>query len=268
MVWKRGVRGGLIPLALSARSRRATPSFLTPGPPSPRLSPAQSRLVEDSIRLATRLARQWAARWPRWAEEFESEALFALVEACRRVNSSATQDRSEALRVLSYLKRRIRWALCDLARERTGRRRKTRVLSSSEVDLRLVESQGRTSSLSAARGVDPSDIAIQNERLALALSRLPARQAEVIRRTQLGGESPGRVAERLGISVKAVIRLRDRGLQGLDRQLDGSPRPRRKRRHRDAGVAPFDAVAVAQPPGLRPADLGLIPGNRDPTEAA
>ena len=269
MVWKRAVDGALRPV--SARPERARPSYLTPGPPSPRLSPSQSRLVERSIRLASELARRWALRWPRWSEEFESEALFALVEACRRVNSAAAEVEGdlEAVRIASYLNRRIRWALCDLTRERMGRRRKARVVPLSEMDLRELERQGRAGSLNATHAPDPSQLAIQNERLGQALARLPPRQAEVFRRTQLSGESPGRVAESLGISVKAVIMLRDRGLRGLAHLLGDSPRPRRQNPAPDRcpGVAPRGGVP--QPPlNIKPAAAGLSHRNRGPTEAA
>jgi RNA polymerase sigma factor (sigma-70 family) len=164
--------------------------------PSPLPLDEQNRLAGDHLPLAKSMARGLARDNPRWADELESAAGMALVQAARRYDPSLGTFGS-------YAGFRIGMALADVLR-------RSRPERNSE---NWLEPDDRTSPVgSEIESLEALDHVLRN---------LPPKQAQLCRLAYRDGLSQVEIARQLGISRAETSRLHAlslatlRGVKGI-----------------------------------------------------
>jgi RNA polymerase sigma-70 factor, ECF subfamily len=188
----------------------------------------------DSGRMATAAPRAAGLHWPHTVEEFEAfvgEYQHSLVHFafCRLRNLQDAEDvvqdtlvrlytdrgdRQDMLRVEPYLYRMVSNRCIDLLRKR------------KRAELSLEESGAEQACAVSGDDTDAERAAGQLRRIAGLLSKLPSRQAEVIRLRIFGELSFDSIAEAVGSSLPTVKSRFRYGVQKLQRVLrKGGVRP-------------------------------------------
>jgi RNA polymerase sigma factor (sigma-70 family) len=180
--------------------------------PRRQLSPDQQALAARFIPLARRLALSWKRKLHNGWEEFESAALFALVQA------AASYDPARGVKFATYARHRIDGALRDARRDLVVQ---ARMHGASDLDIDKAPSVIERSA--QVIGIEPTPpVGWEIESLDAIngwLGKLPARHAAACRQIYLLGKSQLEAARAIGMSQSRLCAVHQDALEML-----GKPR--------------------------------------------
>lgn len=176
-----------------------------------RLTPDRQKLAARYVALARRAARPFKERWPHHWEEFESAALYALVEAAESYESA------RQVRFGTYASHRIRGALRDVQRELLAQSRPWDLDGGDPIapdDLpAYADRAGRVIGIEAD---PPVGWELEgHEQLESWLRRLPPRWAAACRQIYIHGKSQVEAARLLGMSQSRLCCVHRAALEML-----------------------------------------------------
>ncbi len=182
-----------------------------PRRPRVRLTPERQKLATRYMALARRVARPFKAGWPHNWEDFESAALYALVEAAESF------DPTRNVRFSTYAYHRIVGALRDVQRELIALSRPWDLDGSQPIapdDLpEISERAGRVVGIAADPPVGWEMEG--HEMLERWLRRLPPRWAAACRQIYVHGKSQVEAARTLGMSQSRLCIVHRAALEML-----------------------------------------------------
>lgn len=196
------------------------------------LSPERQKLAVRYIPLARRLARPWKRLWPQHWEDFDSGALFALVQAARCF------DPSRNVKFSTFARHRIVFALRDVHHSILERR--APLDQDNNLSPELLYDPDTRENAGLIFGIEPEPPVgweLENsDALDRLLRKLPPKHAAACRQIYLLGKSQLEAARAIGLSQSRLCAMHRAALEmlGKSRTLgsDGasaSPRPRASR---------------------------------------
>jgi RNA polymerase sigma factor (sigma-70 family) len=165
-------------------------------------APEVADLVNEYIALALSIARRWGRSYPWLADDYASEASFALFRAATRYDPS----RGAFGALVRVSVRRALWERCrkELVRNPTAFKRQ----------LAVQNDDGEHVPLTVFVADDLPDVGVELEALDL-LDQLPPDRRELVKRVVMGSESAKVAAGELGITRSAVGQRVRRSLDQL-----------------------------------------------------
>jgi RNA polymerase sigma factor for flagellar operon FliA len=173
------------------------------------MTPEQQGLALRFIPMAKSLARPLKHAWPLEAEEFESAALLALVEAAQSF------DPTRGVKFATFARYRIWGALRDVQREMVTRGWRGDVANMPTVTGLTPDAEERGTVLGATPE-PPADREVEAvDWVTGVLRHLPGKHREACRLMYLEGLTQGEVAERMGYSKSRVSYLHSEAMDML-----------------------------------------------------
>lgn len=180
------------------------------------LTASQQELAAQYLPLARALARPMKLTWPVAADDFESAACYALVEAAQ------SYDPARNVKFATFARFRIRGALRDVQR--------ALILRERGVDLALADVPALPAGFQDAdRTLRPYEPQVGREletleTVELLLRKLPPKHAEACRQIYLEGKTQNEAAEWLGCSKSRLSYLHKESIELLNGTWDAKIR--------------------------------------------
>jgi RNA polymerase sigma factor (sigma-70 family) len=182
-------------------------------PPRQPLTPEQQRLAEKYVPMARKLCKYMKMSWPQQAEEFEGEAMLALVEAAQ------SYDPSRNVNFGTFARYRVWGALRDTLR----RMAPSGFLKDQEGApsfFSMTDEAERIGTVLFATDDPPVGHELEEaEALEILIRNLPGAIAEVCRLMYLDGMKQTTVAETRGVSKSRVSYLHQQALKTLRSEI-------------------------------------------------